>query len=117
MAVKGLDNVLRNLNAEIKGIEGRTLDGVLAAGLLVQRRAQQITPVDTGALRASAQTIPVTTKQGPAAEVGYSQNYALYVHENLEANFKEGGPKFLERALNESAGDVVRIIEEKARVQ
>jgi len=54
---KGLDKVLSNLNKEIRGIEGRTRQGLLAAALKVKRDAIKLAPVDTGNLRNSAYVI------------------------------------------------------------
>lgn len=148
--ITGMDTVMRNLNAAIEKIEGRTLAGVIQGALLVQRRAVQRTPVDSGNLRASAHTViagsvmqgekpdfkgkraaqlamnhaaqvaekkaALAAEVNPMAEVGFSANYGLYVHENLSANFKEGGAKFLQSAVAESRADIVRIIQEKAKV-
>jgi len=53
---KGLDEVVKNLNVEIKQIEGRTLQGLIRAGLMVLRSVEKyppLTPVDLGNLRAS----------------------------------------------------------------
>ncbi len=54
---QGLDKVIKNLNKEISMIEGRTVGGMLQAGLLVKREAQKITPVDTSNLKASAYVV------------------------------------------------------------
>lgn len=72
-------------------------------GTEIKRR----TPVDTGALRASivvaepkrdGRHISVTISAG-----GPSVEYALYVHEDLEAFHAEGEAKYIERPLRESA--------------
>ena len=56
--VTGIDTILRNLNKEIKKIEGRTLGGlILAAQDPVRREAQQECPVVTGNLKASAYVV------------------------------------------------------------
>lgn len=49
----GLDKIMRNLNKEIRKIEGKTQQGLTAAALLVKARALPKTPIDTGNLRAS----------------------------------------------------------------
>lgn len=68
---------------------------------------KKVTPVDTGALRASI------TVEGPVREGrriyctisagGPSAPYAFYVHEDLEAFHKQGEAKYIERPLQESA--------------
>lgn len=48
---------------------------------------------------------------GPSVTVGYTQAYAIYVHENLEAYHPVGQAKFLEqpaRLLKEVLSDIVR---------
>lgn len=59
---EGLERVLNNLNTEVKKIKFKNKQGMIRAGLLVQREAQKLTPVDTGNLKASAFTV-----WGPAA--------------------------------------------------
>lgn len=69
--------------------------------------AKQRTPVLTGALRASGR-VEGPDIQGYNIEVkmrfgGPSVNYAIKVHENLEAYHRNGQAKFLESTLRESA--------------
>jgi hypothetical protein len=72
----------------------------------VLARSNDYVPVDTGALKTSGNVIrPAETKSGVEGGVGYggaASKYAVYVHENLNANHPNGGQaKFLERASNE----------------
>jgi hypothetical protein len=66
------------------------------------------TPVDTGALRASGHTqLPVIDGSTVTVTMGFggpAVDYAIYVHENLEAHHPVGHAKFMERVLlNERA--------------
>lgn len=66
-------------------LEGLTL-GLKKAGLFLQGESMRIVPVDKGNLRASA----FTRSEGdntPNVDVtvGYTANYAIFVHENLDA--------------------------------
>lgn len=80
-----------------------------------------LTRVDESGLDASENrpdpTIPAGSK---FVEVGHTANYAIYVHENMEQTLKgeprpsglgtywnPGGPKFLEKAVNENAREVL----------
>lgn len=70
--VSGTDEVLKNLNAEIKAIRGRTQGGVTKAALKVKGRSQDLPPVVEGNLRASAfvtspnaTTLPGSGFKGP----------------------------------------------------
>jgi hypothetical protein len=65
------------------------------------------TPVDTGALRASI-VVEDPKREGRKISVaivagGPSVDYALKVHEDLEAFHSNGEAKFIERPLRESA--------------
>lgn len=55
--VLGVDEVLAQLHGEIRKIKFRSKKGLIKAGLIIQREAQQLCPVDTGNLKAGAFTI------------------------------------------------------------
>jgi len=101
-------------------------DGLHLAGLTLQAEAQRLCPVDTGALRASAFTrkskknkslvrkvlkmFGVQQHYEIEVEVGFTQDYGVYVHENVGANFTVGQAKFLEqpsRTLATRLGSVI----------
>lgn len=105
LKIAKLPQLIKDAEAEMKKAARR---GLHKGGLIVQRQAQQWVPVDTGNLRGSAFTRVV----GTHVEVGFSANYAIYVHENMEQKLKgqprasgrgvywgpDGRPKFLEAA-------------------
>lgn len=129
-SVEGLDRVMRNLNEELKGIEDRTTAGLLAAGAEVQRESQEHVPVEYGNLRGSAYTRK-TPEDNLAVEVGYTADYAVYVHENMEQTLKgqerpsglgvywgpQGEPKFLERAVERLKDKIVATVARYAQVR
>lgn len=47
--------------------------------------------------------------------VGYTQSYAVYVHERLDVHHPVGQAKFLEQPAREKAGEIGRIIRETYR--
>jgi len=55
--VIGLDDALHSLNKDIAKVPFRTLKGMIAGGLILQRKSQQLVPVDTANLKASATTL------------------------------------------------------------
>lgn len=112
----GEAEVLRNLNKEIRKIKGRTVRGLFNAGLLVQRRSQQKTPVDTGNLKGGAYT-GIIRRDPHEVEIGYQAFYAVYVHERLELAHTVGEAKFLEKALTESERDVLDQIAKEAEIK
>jgi hypothetical protein len=46
-----------------------------------------------------------------SVQVGYTTEYALYVHENLEAHHTVGQAKFLEQPAREMSAELARIVE------
>jgi len=136
--VIGLERSLKNLNKAIEKIEGASVDGLLAAGLIVQGEAQKIVPVEFGNLRGSAFTRKAQKKKKtkPSVEVGFSAAYALYVHENLNQTLKglprppslgkagigfywgpKGEPKYLENALRRNRKRVLKAIAAHAKIK
>jgi len=53
----------------------------------------------------------VKAQNGATVVVGFTQSYALYVHENLEAYHRVGSAKFLEGAANQLQSTLRRIID------
>lgn len=110
-AITGVNEML----AKIKGIANSFPDRVGAAlyqeAQVEMTEAKRRCPVDTGKLRASGQ-VSKPEREGRRISVtlsfgGAAADYAIYVHENLEANhasppFGGGQAKFLESVLNES---------------
>lgn len=111
----GTDIVLANLNREIRGIRGRTKKGVRTAALLVKRESQKLTPIDTGNLKGSAYTEVVGGDIKPGAIIGYTANYAPFVHE-INKNYIKGQWKFLETAIKNNEFKIIKIIQDSARV-
>lgn len=62
MPVTGVEQVIRNLNRQIRDIEDANQRGLTRAALLVRREAMKKVPIVTGNLRASAYTISGTGK-------------------------------------------------------
>ena len=114
--IKGLDNVLSNLSKAIKGIEGATHKGLLAAGAFIKGESQEIAPVEFGVLVNSSFSKPV----GPLrVTVGYTAEYAPFVHEFPESTnwTKPGtGAKFLEKAVKDNIPEILSVIQKRARV-
>lgn len=129
--IKGVDDVLWNLDAEVVQIKKRSMAGLIKAAKFIRRETDTVTPmipVDTGNLRASWFTSPYyTANYSPIVILGFSALYAWYVHEMVGANFnqpKKGakggnqrGAKFLEAALNRNHDNILEIIREAARVK
>ena len=114
--MKGLSQIERNLNKEIKKIKGRTKAGLWQAALLVRAQSQRLTPVDIGNLKGSAFTDPYETSKGPGVIIGYTASYAPYVHE-IDANYRVGQWKFLEMALRMLKKKILEVVKAKAQIK
>lgn len=100
-----LDKRIYNL---IRALPDEIANALMIETAIDMKEMQNRTPVKTGDLKASA------TIQGPVVvghEIftnivfGTDLTYAIYVHENLEANHPNGGQaKFVESVVLESAG-------------
>lgn len=127
--IKGMENVLDNLNNEIKKMNSKPIKGLLKGGLIVEREANKRVPIETGVLRASSYTRKSQDNKQTVV-VGYSSAYAIFVHENLEMKLKgkprpsglgvywgpKGEAKFLENALMHRTDDVLNAVRESAKV-
>jgi len=79
-------------------------------GEIILTLAKQYTPVDTGRLRSSGRVDEVAIGMKLVIVLGFHTDYAVYVHENLDANHPVGQAKFLERAMNEKAAVVEKLL-------
>ena len=120
-SIKGFDEVMRNLNAEIQRIENQSMAGLIEASIdifnWVETEVPKI-PVDTGNLRHSKFTSSVWVNRNPALFFGYNANYALWVHEMVDADFhREGsGAKFLESKLKNHTDDILKTIRDNVKI-
>jgi hypothetical protein len=78
----GMEQVLKNINAEVAKVEGRTVGGLLALGNVVLGRSNRKVPREIGNLIGSGYARKA--QHNPkAVEVGYTSAYALHVHESV----------------------------------
>lgn len=127
--VGGLEKVMRELNKEIAKIHGRTREGLMAGGFIIQADSQKHTPRETGTLVNTAYTEPI---QPNLVEIGYKSEYAPYVHENVEQKLKgqprpsglgkywgppPAEPKFLQNAAVRKRKAAVNAIARRAKIR
>ncbi len=117
--VTGVKNVIANIKrVNVKfgiGVER----GLKKAGLLIQRESQKIVPVDVGNLRGGAFTRNIGGRAFDTdVIVGYTADYAVYVHEDLQAKHKKGKKaKYLEiPARITHRMEALKIIETEAKM-
>lgn len=101
--IEGVDELLRRMERmprvaleALRQAMRQELEAVLG---LAKKKA----PVDSGRLRASGYVTEPEIKNDVVlnGEVGFSAEYAVYVHERTELRHVVGEAKFLEKAINE----------------
>lgn len=109
-----IDDALANLNAQIELTKRNSLEGLLAAGKVIEEGARELVPVKSGALRDSS----YTRATGPhTVEVGFSADYAGIIHDDDDMKLQgearsdgegvywgpHGTADFLTKSLEENA--------------
>lgn len=148
-SIQGFQTVLANLNREVQQIKQRTATGLTSAVSYLFNDMDTVAPkipIDTGNLRASwVQNLMRRDMQTIGIRFGFMANYALWVHENVDANFagqldkvkfitrgpnkgkptkrtakytrREGaGAKFMEAAINRNHEKILQIIANTIRI-
>lgn len=104
--MSGASEMIRTLKRIADRFPDRVGRAIYQEAQIEMTESKRRVPVDTGVLRASGmvslperegRNISVTLSYGGAAE-----DYAIPVHENLEAHHTNGQAKYLESVLNES---------------
>lgn len=127
--VVGFEEVIRNLNAELAGLEARSRDGLLEAGIQIQAVSDRRVPVEYGNLRGSSYT-RFLPEDPNVVEVGYGAAYAPFVHFNtgeelrgkrrpsdLGTYWNPGRSLFLQSAIEDNLFKIVDIVRQKAAIQ
>lgn len=112
LRITGVPNLLKNLEKSAKVVNGNIEKGLIKAGLFLQRKSQEIVPVQFGFLKASAYTrmsVAHSKTMTGIVSVGYTAAYAVYVHENLEAaHGRAYNVKHKEEIMNPDRAHTVR---------
>jgi len=117
IAITGMSEVLANLKRHQSTTACGVERGLKRAGLFLQRESQKIVPVDTSNLKNGAFTRK-TGGSGFNADVvvGYVADYAVFVHEDLQAKHKLGKQaKYLEQPARENRNEMIRIVKREAQ--
>ena len=128
--LKGVDQFMRNLNKEIKAIEGRTMKGLIKAAIIIRYdmdKTSPMIPVYTNNLRGSwfANPVPRWISGLAAIMMGFTANYAAYVHEmigptttgkKINWNRPGSGPKFFEASLKRNRHKILETIRVEAKI-
>lgn len=129
-AERSLTEATAKLNKAIGSLTGVSREGLLDAGTMLIEAAKLRVPREYGFL--AANTFVRYAQNNPnRVEIGFSQHYAAYVHENLERTLAgrprpsglgvywgpNGEPRFLANRLNQNHGPILEILQRRgARV-
>lgn len=109
--IEGVEEIRARLKEADVRMGSKVRMGLIKAGLLLQRYSQEIVPVDTSNLKNSAFTRPFAAGWATDVAVGYTAEYAVYVHERTELRHEPGKEaKFLEKPMREKRGELLAII-------
>jgi hypothetical protein len=132
ISIKGWNEVKSKLAQEIENLKKKSFSGIIKAEILIRNDMEKtppLIPIDTGNLRASWFTSNYWRDGNPLGIMGFTANYALWVHENIDAHFGNrmkydrktkkakiikrrpgAGPKFLEACLNRNHDQILNLI-------
>jgi hypothetical protein len=119
--VKGFRELKKALKQQGPRAEQSLARALFTEGERIMTEAKRLTPVDTGALRASGHVQKPVIRRGRIEVTlgfgGPSAPYAVIVHENLNVRHQVGQAKFLEKPLNEAARGLAERIAAEVRRQ
>jgi hypothetical protein len=90
--IKGFDEVMRNLNAEIVKIKGRTMQGLIKAAIDIRRdmaHTPPLIPIKTGNLRASWFVVTAKGVESKPPVFSNAEKGAAKVQESYDATVAE----------------------------
>lgn len=140
VSISGFDEIIKNLNAEILAMTNGGREGLLDVAKFIRREMETtppLVPFDLGNLDGSWETHQITEGKKHGILMGFSANYALWVHEMVDADFTSprlrygpgigkkrwyiprpgAGPKFLEKAISRNHDTILQIIADKMKVK
>jgi len=83
--IKGSAEVIANLDTKLRKRAGRGVErGLKSAGKFLLRKSKEIVPVQTGKLKGSSHITKVGSGLRTSVFVGYTADYAVWVHEDLD---------------------------------
>lgn len=118
--LKGTAEVQAKIVEALRSMSGNAEAALYQEAEREMTEAKQRTPVDTGTLRDSGHVQqPERDSDGVSVTMGFggaAEEYAIIVHENLEALHPVGQAKFLESVLQESAPHLLERIANRIKV-
>lgn len=115
VTITGLREVLKNMGAATKDIEGAVAAAIWQEGLDILGKSVKQVPVDSGTLKRSAYAAPPKGKDHEV-EIGYGTDYALAVHEREEVHHTVGNAKYLQRPFEDAQSGYANRVARRAAV-
>jgi len=115
--VKGIKQVTRNVNRAIDNIQDRKIVRALTSAMLIGGGQVAIyTPIDTSYLINSQFREIIVTGTRITGRVGYTANYAVYVHDpNVKQKFRRATAQkeFLTKGFEDTASLIRATVEQE----
>lgn len=114
----GIDRTLTHVRQLAKEDKKALRAGMGKAGRFLLARSKALTPVSTGRLHASGKSrVLNNSESNPEYIVSFDTDYAVHVHENLDAFHPVGQAKFLEEPAREYRLTLLHIIRSEVRLK
>lgn len=115
--VRGIREAKANLNRIVGDIQGRKVVRALQSALIIgSSQASLYTPIDTSTLINSQFREITTNGTRVTGRVGYSANYAVYVHDpNIPQNFRRATARkeFLTKGFEDMRSQIDAVIKKE----
>ncbi|HID4130769.1 TPA: HK97 gp10 family phage protein [Pluralibacter gergoviae] len=115
--VRGIREAKANLNRIVGDIQGRKVVRALQSALIIgSSQASLYTPIDTSTLINSQFREITTNGTRVTGRVGYSANYAVYVHDpNIPQNFRRATARkeFLTKGFEDTRSQIDAVVKKE----
>lgn len=115
--VRGIREAKANLNRIIQDVQGRKVVRALQSALIIgSSQAALYTPIDTSTLINSQFREITTNGTRVTGRVGYSANYAVYVHDpNIPQNFRRATARkeFLTKGFEDTRSQIDAVVKKE----
>jgi len=116
--IDGIASVMNRLNTKFIQYNAMSLPGMLEAAAHIRYdmdKTPPLIPIDEGNLRGSWFASPImdVKTKAPGVVMGFSANYAVFVHEMVGANFSRpgSGARFFYAALKRNQKKILKIMQ------
>ena len=118
--VKGISQAKKNLNALVGDIQGRKVVRAMQSALIIgSSQAALYTPIDTSTLLNSQYRELINSGVRLTGRVGYSANYAVFVHDpNVPQTFRRATAQkeFLTKGFEDTRGQIDAVMRKELSV-